>query len=130
MFLIAIIISGCVFHSVQPTVNGVHQIVFLSDEEGLHTRYSQLQAKRFCSKKDKSYTILDERSKYICSLSETEYIRTREWSSFTVEDPVVGHNAYTGWTPKNDDLGSLIAAAAAAEMAEDCYEMRLSFICE
>lgn len=130
-FIIAILTIGCAVRDVRPGADGVHFVIFLTDDKQESNSSALKQAKRYCKKEKKSHFILSEKTKYICEMEEEEYVRKKKIAQAAKRAGAATSNSAEEHSGK-DALGVMLATGAliVEDSLGDCYELTTTFQCK
>jgi hypothetical protein len=105
LFLSFLFLSACAHHrDVRPGADGVHRVVFLTEEKGAGGSEAMSQASHYCKEFQKHAVVVDEKSTYTGSMKEETYQNTKVASKVATG---VGSAAYVFGGKNESNAGGL-----------------------
>lgn len=126
---LGLLVSCAHYPDVRPGENGIHRVVILSETKEAGSREAMSQAESYCESKKLSPVYLDEKSKYIGSMSEDDYNKTKTIGKVA---SAVGSTAYVFGGKKESNAGGIVALGGVAANAAtgNGYSFEMKFKCQ
>lgn len=106
MSLIALFFTACAHHrDVRPGADGVHRVMFSTEDKEEGTRQAIDQANYFCEKRGKAAAFVEEKQTYTGDLKEDDY---KAGKKMTQVAKAVGGLTYTLGGRKESNAGGVV----------------------